>query len=341
MHRVTAIAALALAVALPCHAQVCILSLLNDPPKQRVVDDFADTLQQRWVGMGTNLLAALDNFENAMQFSSSFEAEPKVGEALLQLALTESLDALVGLADEHVPGTKQVVAAIKAASEETKRAAAAQASHDVGAWIRAERAVVANQLTGAKSGELPTSVKLKDAILEDLCNAKESGASLDAEIQKLAGAQAELGSVPSEQTYRRAIYEGWINANYKGVGMADKTPGTVYVFWEVDVQGDPNKFSPGSYPLAWDDGAWKAEVILPEPYGARVASGLNELGVKPLAVRAVKKACFETDGIAGGTATYCGALDKDGRERFTPNAPWATQAFQSSHWREATTAFRD
>ena len=36
--------------------------------------------------------------------------------------------------------------------------------------------------------------------------------------------------------------------------------------------------------------------------------------MKPLEARVTKKVCFETDGIAGGTATYCGAIGPDGRD---------------------------
>ena len=333
------------AAAAPCAAQECVLSLIDQPAKDRVVTDFANTLYDKRAAMGNNLLQALASFETTMKFDAKSEAEPKILEALLDTAISESASYLIGAVDKKVPGTSQIAAAIKAVYAEEQRAAAAKASHDVGAWIRAERALVANTMTDAgeatQDGDSPvrrfqTSVEIKDAILEDLCHRDD----LETAIEEIAAAQSELGAVPSEQTYRRTLFEDWINANYRAIGSERKTPGTVHIAWEVDVEGDPGDHSPGSYPLEWDSD-WTAIVVLPSPYGERVAGGLDELGVKPLEARVTKKVCFETDGAGGGTATYCGAIGPDGRDRSTPETPWATQAFESSKWREDTTSFRD
>jgi hypothetical protein len=343
-HLFLSLVMIVIAYPLPSAAQVCILSLLNNPAQDRVVTDFADVLFQKRAAMGQNLLSAIDNFESTMQFASEFEAEPKIAEALLETAINESADYLVGLVDEKIPGTSQVAAAIKAVNAEVERAAAAQASHNVGAWIRAQRTLVSNHMTGAKEGDLPTSVAIKDAILEDLCWRREDGGDHDAAIMEITAAQAKLGGVPTVETYLRALYEGWINAYFQAIGTEEnKNPGTVHVVWEVDVAGSPSDYSgdrDDRYPLEWDSEDWSAEVVLPSPYSERVAGGLDELGVKPLEVRAVKKICFVTDGIAGGTATYCGGLRPDGSERFEPISPWAVQAFKSVTWREATASFR-
>ncbi len=341
--RISSSSALAVLLLFPAAspAQECVLSLINQPAEDRVVTDFANELFEKRAAMGTNLLSAIDNFENTMQFASGFEAEPKVAEALLATAFKESSGYLVGLADKQVPGTKQVVAAIQAVQAETKRAVAAQASHDVGTWIRTQRTIVSNHMTGATEGALPTSVSIKDAILEDLCWIQQDGGDLEAAVEEIAAAQSELGPVPTEEVYRRALFEDWIRANFDTIGGEGKTPGTVHIAWEVDVEGSPNDHPGGPYPLVWDEEDWTAEVVLPSPYGQRIAGGFNELGINPVDVRVVKKVCFETDGIAGGTATYCGALQADGRDRFGPNTPWATQAFADSAWREGTTSFRD
>ena len=328
-------------VALPGAAQVCMLSLINEPAQDRVVTDFANTLFEKRAAMGGNLLSALDNFENTMQFASDFEAEPKIAEALLKTAVKESADYLVGLVDKEIPGTKQVVAGIKAVYAESERAAAAQASHDVGAWIRTQRSLVTNHMTGASEEGLQTSAEIKEVVLEDLCWLQEGGGDLDAAIDEIASAQSELGEVPDEQTYRRALFEDWLRANFESIGSERKTPGSVHVVWEVDVDGDPNDYGSGPFPLEWDEDDWTAEVVLPGPYGQRVAGGFNELGVGPLEVNAVKRICFETDGIAGGTGTYCGALQADGSPRSSPITPWALQAFTESTWREQTTSFQD
>ena len=78
------------------YAQMCILSLLDHPPKDRVVADFADTLFDKRAAMGTNLQAALANFENTMKFDSAFEAEPRIAKALLETAIAESASYFVG-----------------------------------------------------------------------------------------------------------------------------------------------------------------------------------------------------------------------------------------------------
>jgi hypothetical protein len=291
--------------------------------------------------MGTNLLSAIDNFETTMQFASDFEATPKYADALLDAAVDQSADYLAAFVIKEVPGTEEVVTAIKAVHAEAKRAAEAQSSHRVGAWIRAERAVVSNYMTDAREGDLQTSVAIKEAILQDLCSLQDSGGDLNEAIMGIAAAQGELGAVPTEQAYRRALFEDWINASFEGVEAEGKSPGTVHVFWPVGVDGDPNDYSPGEYPLVFDSEKWSASVSLPGPYGERVAGGLNELRVRPLDVRVVKKVCFETDGVAGGIATYCGALEPDGRERFSPGVPWAVQAFRTSTWREGTSSFRE
>ncbi len=324
-----------LAGAAPAAAQVCVLSLSGQPAQQRVVHDFADSLFQKRQAMGQNLLSAIDNFETTMQFASGFEAEPQVARALMKSALKQSTDYLVGLVDKEVPGTKQVVAGIQAIDAELERAAAAQSSHDVGAWIRTQRTLVSNRMTGANEGDLPTSVAIREAILEELCWLNEEGGDLDAAIEAIAEAHGSLGDVPSEESYRRGLFEDWIRANHASIGGKERASGTVHVHWEVDVDGSPSDHGSGPYPLEWGDGG--AVVVLPSPYGQRVAGGLGELGVGPLAARVVKKVCFETDGIAGGTATYCGTLRADGTTSSEPDPPWARQAFEDPTWRERTT----
>lgn len=340
-----ALALAALALPAGAGAQTCILSLLDDPARDRVVSEFADTLFQKRAAMGTNLLSALDNFETTLGFASDYEAEPRIVQTLLETSLQESASYLVGLADKQVPGTSQLVAAIKAVSAEVERAAAARSSHDVGRWIRSQRALISNRMTGAgeeteDDGPLSTSVAIKDAILEDLCWLEQDGGDLDAAVEEIARAQGELGPVPSEQSYRRALFEDWIRASFRSLSGTGRSPGTVHLHWEVEVDGSPSDHGAGPYPLEWDEDGWSAEVVLPSPYGERIAGGLDELGVSPLEARVVRVVCFETDGIAGGTATYCGALAPDGRVRSEPDPPWARQAFESTTWREATTSFR-
>lgn len=318
-----------------------LICVAENAADKEVINRFARQLYETRVAMGTNLLAAIDNFETTMSFASDYEAEPQYAEKLLDAAIKETVGALVKAVDKAVPGVDYVAKGIEAVHAEAERAATARASRNVGAWIKAQREVVANQLAGGgqTSGgnlEVVTSVSIQDAIMADLCALNESGQWSEG-VTQVASAEGDLrqAGVPPTERYLQLLFEDYIRANFAGMSATTRTPGTVRIFWEADIDGDRD----ADYTIDWDDD-WSAEVVLPSPYGDRVAGGLNDLGISPLATHVVRQVCFETEGIAGGTATYCGALNENGSVRDEPITPWATRAFNDSKWRDETTRFQ-
>lgn len=158
---------------------------------------------------------------------------------------------------------------LRAVYEEVDRAGKAGAGNKLGAWIRSVRSAVTNAFTQDQSG-----TALREQVEREYNANDEGGRSwyiggIQNEIEALS--QIE---VPATQVLERAMYEGWINANFGG----DCVDGTGIVRIQFD-----------------DDGEFStAEIVAPQ--AERIAGALNDLmgqaGVNHvMGLDVVKKVC--------------------------------------------------
>ena len=263
-----------------------------------------------------SLVNAVAQFETTMQFASSDEATPDAFGVVLKKLFEDAVDQLV----DQVPGLSIAKSYFDEVTDELDRAAAAAESHNVGAWIRDQRAEADRLRRETVEGNLQADTE--SSYLEQDEEGKGAFFSL------LGDATLGMKDVhgPTINDFERQLHEAWINAQFQGIG--DDAQGCI------------------EYRFEYFDDAFEFESCTVEaPFGDRVASRLNELLAagdlpgydRPLDFGVRKKVGIYTDAIAGGESRYYGWLDADNEEIHEP--VWGEAAFRDPRWRTMVSRF--
>jgi peptidoglycan hydrolase-like protein with peptidoglycan-binding domain len=270
-----------------------------------------------------SLVNAVAQFETTMQFASSDEATPDAFGVVLKKLFEDAVDQLV----DQVPGLSIAKAYFDEVTDELGRAAAAAKSHDVGAWIRDQRAeadrlrretVEGNLQADTESSYLEQDEEGRQAFFEMLFEATE-------------GMMTVHG--PTINDFERQLYEAWINAQFRSI--SDDASGCI------------------EYRFEYFDQEFEFESCSVEtPFGNRVASRLNELMdagelpgyERPLDFAVRKKVGIYTEGFTvGGKSRYYGWLDEANEEIHLPVSfeDLALEGFRDPRWRTMVARFRE
>lgn len=255
---------------------------------------------------------AVANFETTMQFASTKEADVD----LLGSMLEPIFDFVVSVAFRSHPVTGAVVSLGKslfiATRSELARVGAANISHNVGEWIKAQRTAMDDLRRNFQASTMKDEMEV--AYLE-ADNRQEFFDDLVRETEHLRNAK-----VPSIMELEKQVYEQWINAHFRGI--TESGPGCVAMRINIDEFG----FSVES-------------CTVETPETAKVAEALNTLIKQlpdlkgPLDLKVRKRVCFFVKNSVGGKSWKCGWLGKDNQLIFKPVVDAAAEAIVKSDWR--------
>ena len=323
-------------------AEECALS----SDDQAVISSFAQRTIDMNQNMRTVMLSALGDFETDMSFESTYNATPRVGNAIAKEAIDQAKGFIIGKIAGQVPGFDVIVAFADAASDEIERAQQASSSQRMSVWISRARTIFTDCLgtlsCGADGNDQVQEIDLEyltSQINEDICSLPEN--RRPAARQRLLDASNNLNSSrPSIHLLKKGIYESWIRAHYQSTPLVtDSAQGTIELVWEVEEDGGVLSFNGNSY---------VAKVVV-EEYGDDAEDGMNTIINRvrsvstPLDFKVNKKICFIVDNVMpGGRSRECALLDEQNRiiHRTGGSTGMASRAFQSDVWRSRTTSFR-
>lgn len=315
-----------------------ILGFPEGSDEWKLLGRYARELAERQHRTGTVMLAALDNFETTMSFPSSTEATPKVAAAMLETVFKESISMATKKVDEalfaKLPVASTLTKVLTAASEEIDRAAKAQSSHKVGAWIRDQRRIISDTVVGGGDTSAKIEKELGDAFRQlDEAERMDVIYLVDVDLERL-----QATPIPSQAQIERGIYESWINAHWNGMRGHDgsKTSGVIDIRWEIEEEDGMVVFD-GDERTTW----------VSAPFGDKLVDGMREVmnelsSVKsPLDFRVNKRVCFWGENLVGGTSWSCGWVDKNNKVKSTPHLPLASKAMGSNVWRMKSSSFKN
>lgn len=254
---------------------------------------------------------ALSQFSDVMKFGSTSEASPdlfgtvlaSVFRAVAKFLKRTSVVAAVGLAVDLFEGV----------GDELSRVGKARIGAAVVDWIREQR----NILDARRRAWDARDFK------EDVIEAYLNSADKDATFVAITAAMEQLAQLPlpTFADLETGLLEEWINAHFTSIG--DDAEGCVEI---------RHKFEDNIFDFV------SCEVKAPE--GKKLADAFNDIfegglarARRPIDLRVRKKVCFRTEGLAGGTAWYCGWLDADNQVIHRPPKDTAAQALDEKVWR--------
>lgn len=224
--------------------------------------------------IATAYTAALDNVQLTFQTASPTEARPDVLGVILKSGLkVAEKSAVTAVKESTGADLGPLVDMLRGIADEVDRAAKAAVNRAVADWLTGLRTSIVNAYTQGQTGE-----DLRKQIEDEYNHNDEGGrggyiAGIENELEAMRAVQA-----PKSQIVELAMYESWINQNFKG----DCMDGTGFVQLQFDS----------------DDNATSATVTA--PLGDRVAGRLNSIkgdaGVSQLMdLNVVKKVCRDTE----------------------------------------------
>jgi hypothetical protein len=295
---------------------------VNAETQDRRIHEFAQKVVDTRRSLLESTSRALDNFQVTMSFASAAEANPDVLGGLVSTALLGALDVLVAVPEVAVvPELVAMVAVIKVikasydeVTTELEKESKAEQSHEVGGWIKDQRAVIDGHLE---------NLDVDDVVPE----IEKLYLSLDpAEGQTLQQKFGEVSKRVLDRTHVLDIlecifYEQWINAHFKDT--TDDDEGCIEINYEY-------------FDNTFDFSSCKVKA----PLGDKLEDGFNRLfkrgyvpGIgKPIDLRVRKRVGFYVDAIAGGKAWYNGWVDTDNSLIYAPDWGDANKAWQRPDW---------
>lgn len=174
-----------------------------------MIDTILRNLQNAWQD-------GVNTFETQMQFPGEGEAQPKIGEALLNAATKELFSFLVDAISAEYPGVGKAIGAVKelatAVYDEQKRAKEAAQSMSLGNFIVQMRTGLGNCLNDLAN----QTISRKDSIRADFIAHHLNKDTEFEQIQFIKRAITQLVSLKvHSQPITRALAETWIAENFK------------------------------------------------------------------------------------------------------------------------------
>lgn len=295
------------------------------PNVQQTIDECGPMMAAQFTAALAITHVALNNFETAVQFESTSNADPDILGVVVDYAFEFGTRKIV----ELVPGGGEVLGMVNAVRDELFRAGKAKSDAEIGSWIGQQRRVLEDR----RGLFFETNVK-EELVLSYLGapNREQRAAELSDLKVALETAMLERAALPEMEDLELIMYENWINAHFVRIG--EDTSGCIEYRFEDE--------SPGIIILSVKvDAPQAADNQLDSALNVLFNSGRLTLASKPIDMFVRKRACFKTENfVPGGTQFFCGWLDKNNQVIHAPIKDRADQLFRASNWREAAKRFR-